>query len=190
MNLDQLKKSVGFRVQLVPIACRLDEHGFELPQIDDDWIIEDASPAGARIRNTRTDHVTVLAPDHIHHYTSNPGRSRGGLTYGFFTLLIQIYLQGPNLRITPNPKPGERVPPNVPQIVEKWVDLNYAFDSGLLKKLQDEGYAVRWAIDKHLARALDLDGWQIVIEPDQGVLTKFRVRDRGGDHHTLLKRPA
>lgn len=43
MNWDQIKKNKGCRVQLEPIACRLDEKGRELPEVNDDWTIEDVS---------------------------------------------------------------------------------------------------------------------------------------------------
>jgi len=64
MNWDKMKNNVGYHVQLVPIACRLDEHGGELPQKDDDWIIEKVSDAGVRISNARTNHFTTLGKDH------------------------------------------------------------------------------------------------------------------------------
>jgi hypothetical protein len=63
MNWEQMKKNVGCRVQLVPMACRLDQNGRELPPIDDDWIIDEASSSGVRISNIRTGHATTSGLD-------------------------------------------------------------------------------------------------------------------------------
>ena len=109
------------RVQLEPVACRLDEAGNELPPIRDDWIIEEVSPDGVRISNVRTQHMTTLGGDQIHHFTSNPDRSRNGIRHGFLTLNVQIFLRGNNLQIRPNGRPGEAVRPQVVRIVEKLV---------------------------------------------------------------------
>jgi hypothetical protein len=109
MNLDQLKKSVGYHVNLHPIAVRLDERGNELEMIDDDWAIRDVSATGVRIENISTGHTKVLGPDHIHHYTSNPDRKAPGVTYGFLTLMVQLFLQGHQVLVRPTARPGERV---------------------------------------------------------------------------------
>jgi hypothetical protein len=39
MNLEHLKKDVGYRVKLVPPAYHLDAAGEPLPVQDEDWII-------------------------------------------------------------------------------------------------------------------------------------------------------
>ena len=189
MNWEQLKKSAGFRVQLEPVACRLDEFGRELPPEDDDWIVQDVSSAGVRISNVRTDHVTMLGPDHIHHFTTNPDRSKGGLQYGFLVLHVQVFLSGNKLWVRPNSRPGEPVRPPVVQVTEKWVDLRYPNDSGLVHKLEAAGYRVAWSLDTHLSRRIDLEGWEVVIEPDdQGRLIKFRLKDRPADQTLIKKR--
>ena len=119
MQFDQIKKNVGYRVQLVPQACRLDEKGNELPAIDDDWIIQEVFKGGVRISNVRTQHHTILGLDHIHHFTSNPDRSQGGIKYGFLTLNVQIFLQGNNLSVRPSGRPGEAVRYLVPRAQQK-----------------------------------------------------------------------
>jgi len=48
MNWDQMRRT-WLSVQLVPIACRIDQDGRELQQIDDDWVIERVTDAGVRI---------------------------------------------------------------------------------------------------------------------------------------------
>jgi hypothetical protein len=189
MNWDRMKKNVGCRVQLVPIACRLDENGRDLPQIDDDWIITEVSAAGVRISNVRTGHFTTLGKDHVHHFTSNPDRLQGGIPHGFLTLNVQVSLQGNNLSIRPNARPGEPVSPQSVEITEKWVDFKYPSDSGLQQRVETAGYRVAWCLDTKLSRKIDLEGWEIIVEPDaQGVLTKFRLKDRPADQTLIKKR--
>lgn len=188
MNWEQIKKNVGFRVQLVPIACRLDENGRELPPMDDDWTIDEVSTAGVRVSNIRTGHVTTLGKDHVHHFTSNPDRSRTGIPHGFLILNVQVFLQGNRLWVRPNARPGESVKPQLVEVIEKWVDFNYPFDSGLQRTLEAAEYRVAWCLDTKLSRKIDLEGWEIVVEPDaQGVPTKYRLKDRPADQ-TLIKR--
>lgn len=187
MNWEQMKKNVGCRVQLVPIACRLDENGRELPSADDDWIIGEVSIAGVRISNIRTGHVSTLGKDHVHHFTSNPDRSQTGIPHGFLTLNVQVFLQGNKLWVRPNARPGEPINPPLGEVLEKWVDFNYPFDSGIQRRLEAAGYRVAWCLDTKLSRKVDLEGWEIVVEPDaQGVRTKFRLKDRPASQ-TLIK---
>lgn len=188
MNLDQLKKNVGARVQLEPVAIRLDEYGRELPPMNDDWLIEEVTDVGVRILNLRTNHSTILGKDHIHHFTSNPGRSViGGTQRGFLTLLVQIYLQGNTLSIRPCPRPGEVVPPQRTDTVEKWVDFRYPADSGLQGDLEARGYRVAWCLESRLARKIDLEGWEVVVaQDDRGVPTTFHLRDRP-ENQVLIK---
>ena len=80
-------------------------------------------------------------------------------------------------------------PPSDRQTVEKWVDLKYASDSGLQAKLEAAGYRVAWCLDTNLARKLDLEGWEVVVEEsDPGVPTKFRLKDRPADQTLIKKR--
>ena len=88
-----MKKNLHARVQLKPTSCRLDDHGRKLPLLDDDWIIEEVSADGVRIKNLRTHHTTTLGKDHIYDYISNPDRSLCGIKHGFLTLKVQIFLQ-------------------------------------------------------------------------------------------------
>jgi hypothetical protein len=126
VQIGQLKNSEGTLVQLRPIACQLDDDGLELPGLDDDWRVESVSAQGVRIKNICTDHIATLGLDHIHHYTSNPGRSTGGNTCGFFTLNVQIYIRGKSIGITPT-RPGEPPPPNVLRVVDTVVNFQLAF---------------------------------------------------------------
>lgn len=107
MNLDQLKKNVNQRVQLRPVARRFEVGGPELELLDDDWVIDAVTDEGVRVSNSRTGHATTLGRDHIHHYTSNPDRSRAGIKHGFLTLNVQISLRGPSVTVEPNAGPGQ-----------------------------------------------------------------------------------
>jgi hypothetical protein len=110
VNRDGLKKFVGGRVQLVPVAHRIDQNGHLLEPIDDVWLLESVTDHGARISNPRTGHCTTLGFDHIYEFTSNPDRSRGEARFGFLTLKIQISIKGNSLTIRPALRPGETVP--------------------------------------------------------------------------------
>ena len=103
MNLQQLKKSVGHKVQLQPIARVMDGSGHELQAPDDDWLIEDVRNDYVQLRNLRTADVVKLGKDHIHHYSSNPQRSTGEAKYGSLILNVQIVLEaGKNPRYREN----------------------------------------------------------------------------------------
>jgi hypothetical protein len=108
MNLEQLKRNVGDHVSLHPGAVCLDDGGNELRDFDDDWAIREVSKDGVRIENISTGHTVLLGPDHIHHYTSNPGRRTPGIRHGFLSLTVQLFLQGWAVHIRPTSRPGER----------------------------------------------------------------------------------
>lgn len=110
MNWAQFKKNIGKRVQLEPTACRWDAQGNELPEENDDWIVQSVSDTDSvTLRNVRTDHVAELGKGHIYDFRSNPARSKGGVTYGFLVLKMQVFIQGDKLWFRPNARPGERV---------------------------------------------------------------------------------
>ncbi len=183
-----MKKNVHARVQLMPTSHRLDEHGRRLPAIDDDWLIEEVTADGVRIKNVRTGHTTTLGKDHIYDWRSNPDRSQAGVKCGFLVLKVQIYLKPKGLSITPNARPGETVEPPRVEVVEKWVASDYPTRSGIQKRLETNGYRISWCADAKLTQKTDVEGWEIVIEHDaQGVLTKFRF-DEVGPHQTLIKK--
>jgi hypothetical protein len=187
MNWDQLKKNVRYRVQVVPIACSLDGHGCKLPSTDDEWIIEEVVPrTRVQIKNTRTGHGIGLAGDHLYSFTSNPEESRENEQRGFLTLRVQVFMRGREAWVRPNARPGESVEPQPVEVVDKSVDIQYPEHSGLVAKLKNEGYDVAWAWDTRLARLVDLEGWEIVIESYGQVLTRFRLEDRPSQ--TLIKK--
>lgn len=187
MNTTKIKEIVGYRVELQPAACCLDDYGRELSRQDDIWIVEKVADT-VDISNIRTGHVARLGMDHIHHFTSNANESSGGTRRAFLTLNVQIFLQKDRCRFIPSLRPGESVKPEPVKILEKWVDFNYPFRSGILQKVQSEGYTISWCLDTKLAQKTDLEGWEIVLERDEhGMLTKFKVKD-GPANQTLIKK--
>jgi len=107
MNKDQFsKKNLYKRVRIRPIAKRLNGKN-ELPQLDDDWIIDLIGDDGVHIRNVRIPWVTTLGYDQISKFTSDPNRNAGDIEYGFLILHIQIFLEGNSLWVEPLLRPGE-----------------------------------------------------------------------------------
>lgn len=112
MNWAQLKKNIGMRFQLEPTACRLDANGNELPDENEDWILQSFSETESVILcNVRTDHLAEIGKDHIYDFRSNPARSKGEIIYGFLVLKMQIFISEKKVWLRPNARPGERVAP-------------------------------------------------------------------------------
>ena len=75
-----------------------------------------------------------------------------------------------------------------PSYQEKWVDFRYPHDSGLQSQLENTGYKIAWCLDTRLSRKVDLEGWEIVTEPNEkGLPTRFRLKDNPTDQ-TLIKK--
>lgn len=74
------------------------------------------------------------------------------------------------------------------RLEEKWVDMHYPRDSGLLRKLEAEGYRVRWRFDRDVARAVDIEAWDLVHQDlGDGRVAMLKLHDRP-DNQTLLKK--
>lgn len=189
MHIESLKKSIGTKIQIEPLPYRLDATGLRLADRSDDWLVGSVAAEGVQISNIQTGHSTTLGLDHIHHFTSNPDRSRTE-RFGFLTLNVQMYVQGANLHIRPTVRPGERLPPPPAEPQDKWVDIGYPASSGLQARLEACGYRLHWCSDRNISRKIDLEGWEPVLEPipDHGVV-RFRVRTRP-DCLTLLQKKA
>lgn len=189
MNKEMMKKSLHTHVQLRPTVCRLDENGFELRPVtyvgeNDTWIIEDVSDAGVRISHA-SGHVKILKYDHIYKFTSD--ESKNGQKRGFLTLLVQLFLQGNEICIEPTARPGEPVPPTLPRVTEKVVEITYPDRSGMQARLMAQGYSLGWARPERVSTLIDLEGHQEVIEADgTSVFARFCTRDG----LVLLKRRA
>ena len=111
MKRDQLKKIVGFRVRLVPIANRLNDHGLPLPKIDDQWIVQDITDEGIHLYLPRTGHNRILGFDNVHQF--NTDRILSGVPHGILVLNVQLTISRNDVSLTPT-RPGEPVVPTIP----------------------------------------------------------------------------
>jgi hypothetical protein len=109
MNKSALKKSVGRRVRIRPIAKRFKggPGGLPLPPVDDIWIISRHQEDGIWIDNTVTHHGTLLRFDQIYDYLSD---SLVGQESGFLNLKAQVNIGGNHLWIEPTLRPGQALP--------------------------------------------------------------------------------
>ena len=105
MKKDQLKNLVGHHMRIRPITKR-PSRDKQLPQIDDDWIVQTIHTDKIELLNIRTHHAAILGLDQIHSYMSDPARDRSGIKHGFFQLRIQLSILPNDLQIEPLP-PGE-----------------------------------------------------------------------------------
>jgi hypothetical protein len=178
MNKDMIKKNKGHHVLLVPPAYRLDRYGFELPAVTDDdwWLIESVEDDGVTIKDPRSGHFRLLGYDHIYKYTSDGVKA--GASRGLLSLHVQLTVQANDVRVTPNARPGEPVPPKKPEVHELEVDLNWPDKSGLQKRLASEGYTLGWT---HRARGNGLIAsgtHERVMEADgRGGFSTFKTPD-------------
>ena len=84
---------------------------------------------------------------------------------------------------------GMTTPKPASELETKWVDLNYPSDIGLQQQLESEGYRVRWCTDDNLARRLDIEGWELVLqELEDGRKAILKVKDRVRDQTLIKKR--
>jgi hypothetical protein len=177
MNKEMMKKNVHAHVLLQPPACRLDENGFEVPaSVDDDWwLIQSITDEGVTISDPRTGHVRLLGYDHIHKFTSDGVKD--GAKRGFLTLTVQLYVQARDVRVMPT-RPGERLPPKQPKVVERTVEISYPNVTGMQARLSTQGYQLGWARQERVQTLVDVEGHEVVLEPyPDGSLSRFRTYD-------------
>lgn len=179
MNKEMLRKSVGHHVLLVPPAYRLDRRGFVLAPVTDDdwWLVESVSDDGVTIKDPRTGHFRLLGFDHIKDYTTDGVKA--GAKRGQLLLKVQVTVQGNDVRITPNARPGESVPPKTPEVNEQEVTLSWPNTNGFCKRLVAEGHSLHWT-DRARANGLIANGaHERVMEPDgRGGFRTFTTRPR------------
>jgi hypothetical protein len=188
MNRDQLKKNVGFRVRLRPTMRELDQFGRPFSYKDDDWLIQVAGEAALNISNLRTQHIYALGYDHIHHFVSDPDKTRGGLNRGMLVLTVQLVARGNGLDIEPTIKPGTAMAPSRVLPLDKLVDYHYPSDIGLVADLQSQGYQVMWARRCFVPRRIELEGWErVTVRGVRGRLIQFRTPSPAGEL-VLLRR--
>jgi hypothetical protein len=187
MKLDRLKKNVGWRMEIVPPACHLDDQGNPFPEKNEDWQVEEITDDLVRL-STQNGLQLKLGTDHIYSFATNPQRAAENNT-GFLTLHVQVFVQGERVFVRPNSRPGERVAPNPAIVEDKIVGFNYPTESGMQQCLEAAGYRLVWSLESQLASRVDLHGWEIVIEPDaKGRLFRFRCKDPRDDQILLKKR--
>ena len=160
-----------------------------MPEISDDWQIADATDDRLMITNTRTQHQTVLAKDHVHHFTSDLIRSSDGSDHGFLVLLVQIFIQGQIIRIRPCIRPGERLAPApVLEISDKWVDMFYPGQAGLAQKLGCDPQALAWCRQSRVPGLIAQGVAELVLESDgPGRANRLHFRD-SPEPQTLVRR--
>jgi hypothetical protein len=178
MNRQMMKKNVGTHVLLQPAACHLDRNGFRVSVVVDDdwWCIDSVTDDEVRISDPRTGHSRGLGYDHIYNFTSD--RPKNGARRGFLTLKVQLFVQGNDVRVVPNVRPGEAVPPVEPKIIERTVELSYPRDSGIQARLAMEGYEIGWTRLERVYGLVNVEDYIVVVERERdGSFSRFRSRD-------------
>ena len=80
--------------------------------------------------------------------------------------------------------------PEIPKIIDKWVDIAYPENAGISQRLRSQGYKLYWSRADEEARRIDLEGWSIVEEKGNGgQLVRFKIRDPQCGYVILLKKP-
>jgi hypothetical protein len=190
MNWTFLEDNIGYRLQLKPPACRLDSAGEPLPPEQHVWILDHISEESVRISNLHLGHVVTLARAHCHHFKVDPERSRWRTRHGVLTLNVQLFLQGDHVWVRRNRGPGEPTQPQPAEVSDMWVDLEYPRKTGLQERLEASGYQARWARSDRIEHLVQLEGYEIVIEPViDGRPTRLHVKTRPTPL-TLVKRRA
>jgi hypothetical protein len=190
MNLEQLKKLIGSRIQLAPRVIHLDALGRELPPRDVIWILSDVSDKEVSIDEaTELTLRTSFGRDIVHHFDTNRSKSiPGGMQFGFLILTQQMYIREHKITWQPCSRPGERVPPPPAPIAELWVDFHYPVTSGIHAKLEALGYRLGWVPLSRLP-GLEFEGWERVVEADpHGMPTSFYLRRRPENEVLAKKR--
>lgn len=171
-----MKKNVGSHVLLVPPACRLNGEGFEIAGVEDDWwLVQSVTDDGVTISDPRTGHFRLLGYDHVYKFTSDG--TRNGTARGFLSLHVQLIVQGNDVRVVPNARPGEPVKPKEPEVRPQVVQISYPDTSGMQAALAAQGFTLGWARADR-AHGLKKEGHEEVLEPDgRGGYFSLRTRD-------------
>ena len=104
MNQSAIRKIVGFRVKLRPMALRWNTGGKLLPVIDDIWEIQmtPRRKAVIQINNLRTSHFWDLSADSIHDFrVAVVDRSIDLEKQGVLKLLGFVWLRGDDAGFEP-----------------------------------------------------------------------------------------
>ncbi len=77
------------------------------------------------------------------------------------------------------------------EVIDKWVSTAYVEKAGIVKKLQDEGYELRWTAANKESERIDLEGWeQVILTQPEGNKARLKVKDHPaiGGYVILLKK--
>ncbi len=106
MNWKKFKQNTGYRVELDPPACELDQNGRKIRDLTGDWIIDQIHENETfRLSYPETEHFVLLGKDHLFSFMSNPARQGSGLNYAILRLHVQVHVQGIKVSIKPTGRP-------------------------------------------------------------------------------------
>ena len=93
MKLDRLKKNVGWRMEIVPTACHLDDQGNPLREKNEEWLVEEVTDDLVRL-STQSGHQLKLGTDHIYSFAANPQRASAEANFGFYYCTFKCLCRG------------------------------------------------------------------------------------------------
>lgn len=113
MNWEKFKQNVGMRFQLTPPARSVDARGVDVPVPEQDYwtLTRFTGPDSFQLSRTWSGHIAELGKDHVYDFRSDPAGSSTGIRSGYLVLKMQVVVSGRDLRLIPNARPGEAVPP-------------------------------------------------------------------------------
>ena len=166
-ELGAVEEMHGIPYQLGTSGMSASEFGRELPPENDDWIVpRDVSQRGSK--NLQCPHGARNARARPHSpFHEQPGSLSERIQYGFFTLHVQVFLQGNQLWIRPNAKPGEAVRVPTVHVEEKMVDFRYPKDSGVQTNWRLMVIALPGALIPSFPEKPILKAGKVVVEPDE-----------------------
>jgi TIR domain-containing protein len=77
------------------------------------------------------------------------------------------------------------------EVVDLWVNTEYAAKLGLIEKLRAESYDLKWEAANDEASSIDLEGWEyVIVERKDGSQCRLKIKDAPvvGGYVVLLKR--
>jgi hypothetical protein len=81
--------------------------------------------------------------------------------------------------------------PTEPAIVDKWVNTSYAEKAGIVRRLTEEEYELRWTAANKENERVDLEGWDpVLISQPDGKQARLKIKDHPsmGGYLILLKK--
>jgi|ERR1700687_4109796 len=97
MNRNKLAQMQYKKIKVRPLSRRFDDRGAELEEIDDLWMIVEASKTSLTLQNIRTEHRVPIGTDHVREYLSDAST----LSEGILVLKSQILLQSKRVSLEP-----------------------------------------------------------------------------------------